>query len=165
MTTIYFKRLLIFCFVLTSSFVFSQKSKVYKNQHTQMRVKFPCNYVPLVTEKENYTTYRMKCKNSEITYIASVTVHKLKMTNVKKMVKISLDAFSNNFKNATTIYTKDWKVAKKTGIKRQLLYKGNLLNYYVIISGNKQYQLIVFGNKDKSNDKTRNVFINSFKLL
>ncbi len=130
-----------------------------------MRVKFPCIYTSSVTEKENYTTYRMKCKNSEITYIATVTNHKLKMTNFKKLIKVSLDAFTNNFTDATTIYTKDWKVSKRVGTKRQLLYKGNLINYYVIISGNRQYQLIVFGNKDKSKDKTRNVFINSFKLL
>jgi len=165
MTAIYFKQLLIYCFLLTTSLAFSQKSKVYKNQQTHMRVKFPCNYTSSVKEKEQYTTYKMSCKDSDINYIATVTAHKLKMTDVKKMVKVSLDAFTNSFKEATIVFTKDWKVGKKIGTKRQLLYKGNLLNYYVIISKNKQYQLIVFGDKDKSDEKPRDTFVKSFKIL
>jgi len=165
MTAIYFKRLLIFCFILTSPLVFSQKSKVFKNHKMQMRVKFPCNYTSSVTEKENYTTYKMKCKDSDVSYVATVTNHKLKMTNYKALIKVSLNAFTKNFTNATTVYTKDWKVGKKKGTKRQLLYKGFLVNYYIIINNNKQYQLIVFGDKDKISENTRNAYITSFKLL
>ena len=165
MTAIYLKRFLIFCFVLTTAFSFAQKSKLYKNKSTEMRVKFPCNYTSSTTKKEYYTTYKMKCSDLGISYIATVTAHKLKMEAIKKMIKVSLDAFTNSFKGATTVYTKDWKVGKKTGTKRQLLYKGNLLNYYIIINKNKQYQLIVFGDKDKSREKIRDAFVKSFKIL
>jgi len=165
MPTYVLKKLFIICLVLTSSIVFAQKSKVYKSQKTHMRIKFPCNYTASVTEKEKYTTYKMSCIDAEISYLATVTVHKLNMKDIKGLVKISLDAFTNNFKGATTVYTKDWKVGKLKGIKRQLLYKGNLLNYYIIINKDKQYQLIVFGDKNKSNEKIRDAFIKSFKIL
>jgi len=165
MTATYLKQFLILCFVLTVSFAFSQKPKVYKNKKTHLRVKFPCTYRSSITKKEKYTTYKMTCKEAEISYIATVTDHKLKMKDIKGLVKISLDAFTNSFKGATVVFTKDWKVAKKIGTKRQLLYKGNLLNYYVIIGNNKQYQLIIFGDKDKSDENTRDAFVKSFKML
>lgn len=165
MTAIYFKRLLIFCFILTSPLVFSQKSKVYKSHEMKMRIKFPCKFTSSVTEKNNYITYKMKCKQSDISYVATVTNHKLKMDDYKRLIKVSLDAFTKNFTNAAIVYTKDWMVDKKKGTKRQLLYKGFLLNYYVIINNNKQYQLIVFGDKDKSDEKIRDSFVNSFKML
>jgi len=165
MTATYLKRFLILCFVLTVSFAFSQKSKVYKNKKTDLRIKFPCSYTSSTTKKEKYTTYKMTCKDAGISYIATVTAHKLKMNDVKGLVKISLDAFTDSFKGATVVFTKDWRVGKKTGTKRQLLYKGNLLNYYVIIAKNNQYQLIVFGDKDSSDEKTRDAFVKSFKIL
>jgi len=165
MSAHHLKRYLIICFVLTTTLTFSQKSKIYKNQKTDLRIKFPCNYKSSITEKEKYTTYKMSCIDAEISYLATVTIHKLNMKDIKGLVKISLDTFTNNFKGATTVYTKDWKVGKLKGIKRQLLYKGNLLNYYIIINKDKQYQLIVFGDKNKSNEKIRDAFIKSFKIL
>lgn len=165
MIPFYLKRLLILCFVITSSLAYAQKSHVYKSKKTQMRVKFPCNYTSSVTEKDKYTTYKMTCKDLDITYLATATIHRLKMKNLKGLITISLDAFTNSFKGATVIYTKDWKVGKKKGTMRQLLYKNNLLNYYVIMHKNKQIQLIVLGPKDKFSESSRDTFVNSFKLL
>jgi len=151
--------------VFTTAFAFSQKSKLYKNNYTKMRIKFPCKYTSSITEKEKYTTYKMICKDDETSYVGTVTVHKSKMNGIKGLIKISLDTFTNAFKGATTVYTKNWKVGKKTGTKRQLLYKSYLINYYVILSNNKQYQLIVYGDKDKSDEKVRDAFVKSFKIL
>jgi len=165
MATNRFKYLLVLFLALTVSQIQAQKSQVYKNKKTQMRVKFPCDYTSSVTKKEKYTTYKMDCKDDDVSYVATVTAHKVKMTGVKGLLKVSLDAFSKNFPDATIIYTKDWKIGKQVGTKRQMLFKGYLLNYYVIMKNDKQYQLIVFGDKDSSDEKKRDDFIKSFKML
>jgi hypothetical protein len=139
--------------------------QTYKSEEGKFKVKFPGSIDIKEAKSEKSTTKKITCEEANNAYFVGCTIHKIPMTNQKKMAEVSMDSFTESLDGKVSS-KEDWNVKGNIGCQAKVsLEEGNaVVHYRVILVGQIQYQVIVTAKKKDYDAKVADKFFKSFKI-
>lgn len=136
-----------------------------ESDSAKFKAKIPGFYKTERTQKDKRLDIKYTTKLQGITYMISVAIHEIPLMDEKNLAKISLYAFADKVGvDTATIVSKTVKT-KIGHAQESMLNKGTwLIHYRVYIYGNKQYQIIVFGESRHYRSDIAEKFMKYFKI-
>ncbi|HEY9115990.1 MAG TPA: hypothetical protein VIN10_14940 [Bacteroidales bacterium] len=142
-----------------------EKGVYYSSSVGKFSIVFPTQYKIETTDNGDSETVKISSSSNDQTYFASYTVHTVELTGLEDLAEVSLNSFSEQL-GGTISEKKEWKVNKNNGLEATMNLKEQdaKVQYYVILVGQVQYQLIVLAANSSFDQKAADAFIKSFKL-
>jgi len=142
-----------------------EKGAYYSSSAGKFSIVFPTQYKIETTDNGDTETVKISSTNNDQTYFASYTVHTVELTGLEDLAEVSLNSFSEQL-GATISGQSEWKVNKNSGLEATMYLKDQdaKVQYYVLLVGQIQYQLIVLATNSSFDQKAADAFIKSFKL-
>ncbi len=161
------KILLLFAAIL---FLFTsleaQDWQKFKDDSLGVQIKFPEEYKQSVTTTEDRTTYQIRAYGEGIDmYYLNVTFHNIPLDDPKGLAKVSLDAFSNEL-GGKLERTEPYSGKGYTGYQAwiDLPDKRAEVHYIVVISGQRQIQVVATHDDTVQDTKVTTKFVKSLKI-
>lgn len=159
------KWILIGIVFLSSSLNGFSKGFKYTSEEGKMSITFPEEYKVETNYPEVGKTVKISATWNDIIFYASYVLHDTPLSDHEELANVGLEAFNESIEGKIDAQS-SWVVKKNKGAQATLTMPSQnvTLNYYGILVGQIQYQLVVFAEKPKWNQAVADKFIKAFKL-
>ncbi len=158
--------LLFICLALPlAAFNPASKGIHYNSSEARFSISFPADYTVDSDNSADIKTVKVMSTYNDQTFLVSYTIHTADVSDTEYLCEVSLNSFRESIA-AEISEDLEWKLKKNKGLKAIMNIEemDAQVEYYVIFSGQIQYQLAVVASYSLWDQKSADAFIKSFKL-
>lgn len=159
------KWILICVVLLSSSLSGFSKGFKYSSVEGKMSITFPTEFTVETNYPDVGKTVKISATLNDIIFYASYVLHDTPLSDHEELAYVGLEAFNESIEGKIDEQS-SWEVKKNKGARAALTMPSQnvTLNYYGILVGHIQYQLVVFAEKPKWDQAVADKFLKTFKL-
>lgn len=159
------KWLLFSVITLVSSLSGFSKGFKYTSVEGKMSINFPAEFKEETSSSENSKTVKISAVAADMNFYVSFDIHTTPLTDHENLANVGMAAF-NDALGGKIEEQALWMVKKNRGVRASILLTAEnvKLDYFAIIIGQIQYQLVAFAENDNWNQAAVDAFIKTFKV-